>query len=75
MMYLRNYDKPGFIGALGAVLGGLGLNIATFNLGRKQAGGEAIALIEVDGNVEAETLQAVRALPQIVRADYLRFDS
>ena len=75
MMYLRNYDKPGFIGALGAVLGGLGLNIATFHLGRKEAGGEAIALIEVDGNVEAKTLQAVRALPQIVRADYLRFDS
>jgi len=52
MMYLRNFDKPGFIGALGGVLGGLGLNIATFHLGRKEAGGEAIALIEVDGNVK-----------------------
>ncbi len=42
-MYLRNFDQPGFIGALGGVLGGLGLNIATFHLGRKEVGGEANA--------------------------------
>ncbi len=55
MLYLRNYDKPGFIGSLGSLIGKLGLNIATFHLGRKEAGGEAISLIEVDGEVARHT--------------------
>jgi D-3-phosphoglycerate dehydrogenase len=75
MLYLRNYDKPGFIGTLGTLMGKLGLNIATFHLGRKQEGGEAVALIEIDGTVDKDTLGAIRELPQIVRADYLRFVS
>ncbi|MGB1395275.1 MAG: phosphoglycerate dehydrogenase [Candidatus Puniceispirillaceae bacterium] len=75
MLYLRNYDKPGFIGTLGTLMGELGLNIATFHLGRKQEGGEAVALIEIDGTVDKDTLGAIRELPQIVRADYMRFAS
>ena len=35
MLYVTNEDKPGFIGALGMLLGDAGVNIATFNLGRK----------------------------------------
>ena len=75
MLYLRNYDKPGFIGALGSMMGELGVNIATFHLGRKQAGGEAIALVEIDEAVSADTLQTIRNMPQVVRADYLRFSA
>jgi D-3-phosphoglycerate dehydrogenase len=73
MLYLRNYDKPGFIGTLGMLMGELNLNIASFHLGRKEAGGEAVALVEIDGSVDKDTLGAIRDLPQIVRADYLRF--
>ena len=75
LLYLRNYDKPGFIGALGTVFGDVGLNIATFHLGRKEAGGEAIALIEIDGKINDEALDAVRNLKQVVRADRLSFAS
>ena len=75
MLYLRNYDKPGFIGALGSMMGELGVNIATFHLGRKEAGGEAVALIEIDGSVTHDTLQSIRAMPQVVRADYLQFSA
>jgi D-3-phosphoglycerate dehydrogenase len=73
MLYLRNYDKPGFIGTLGSLMGELNINIATFHLGRKEAGGEAVALIEVDHPVSDEVMASIRALPQIVRADHLRF--
>jgi D-3-phosphoglycerate dehydrogenase len=31
MLYVNNLDKPGFIGAIGALLGGAEINIATFN--------------------------------------------
>ena len=41
MLYITNEDKPGFIGALGTVLGNAGVNIATFNLGRVTAGEDA----------------------------------
>ena len=34
LLYVRNKDKPGFIGAIGTVLGSAGINIATFHLGR-----------------------------------------
>jgi len=51
MIYLVNTDAPGFIGKLGTTLGEAGINIATFNLGRRAAGGEAVALIAVDGEV------------------------
>ena len=75
LLYLRNYDKPGFIGSLGSVFGELGVNIATFHLGRKQEGGEAVALVEIDGDISADVLEKVKTLPQVVRADHLRFAS
>src|SRR4051794_8156949 len=38
MIYIVNEDAPGFIGRLGTTLGAAGVNIATFNLGRREAG-------------------------------------
>ena len=73
MLYVRNYDKPGFIGALGSIFGELGVNIATFHLGRKDEGGEAIALVEVDEAISDKTLGEIKELPQIVRVDRLQF--
>ena len=73
LLYVRNYDKPGFVGALGAVFGDLGLNIATFHLGRSGAGGEAIALIEIDGAISDDAMRSISELEQIVRVDRLSF--
>ena len=42
MLYVTNEDKPGFIGGVGQILGGAGVNIASFNLGRKAEGEDAI---------------------------------
>ena len=75
LLYVRNYDRPGFIGAMGSLLGELDINIATFHLGRKTETEEAIALIEVDGKIDKSILTKVRELPQVVRADYLQFSS
>lgn len=54
MLYTSNEDVPGIIGALGETLGSNGVNIANFTLGRKEPGGEAIALLYVDEPVPAE---------------------
>ena len=73
MLYTTNSDTPGYIGALGTKLGDLGINIATFALGRSDKGGEAIALLGVDQKVADEALQAISELPQIIQAKALVF--
>ena len=73
MLYVTNEDKPGLIGLLGTVLGDAGLNIATFQLGRADVGGDAIALVEVDQAVPADVLAKVAALPNVMQAKALNF--
>jgi D-3-phosphoglycerate dehydrogenase len=73
MVYVTNYDKPGFIGKFSSTLGNAGINIATFHVGREAPGGNAIALIEVDGDVPASVLAEVQALPQVQQAKPLKF--
>ena len=73
MLYVNNLDKPGFIGAVGALLADAGINIATFNLGRTSAGGDAICLVGVDHAPSDAVLQAVKALPHVKEARALVF--
>ncbi|HWL70607.1 MAG TPA: phosphoglycerate dehydrogenase, partial [Geminicoccus sp.] len=73
VLYVRNQDKPGFIGALGRLLGEAEVNIATFHLGRDQPGGDAIALIAIDQPVPAYVLERIRALPHVIQAKLLAF--
>jgi len=73
VLFVRNLDKPGFIGALGNVLATAAVNIATFHLGRTTPGGEAIALVEVDQALTPAILDTVRTLPNVVQAKAMRF--
>ncbi len=73
MLYVTNQDKPGFIGALGTLLGRHGVNIATFHLGRTLPGGDAILLTQVDQQLTAEILADVCTLPHVVQAKALSF--
>jgi D-3-phosphoglycerate dehydrogenase / 2-oxoglutarate reductase len=62
MIYIVNSDEPGFIGALGTMLGRHGVNIATFNLGRRAEGGEAVALVAVDDPITPEVAAELHQL-------------
>jgi D-3-phosphoglycerate dehydrogenase len=73
MLYIVNEDAPGFIGRLGTTLGEAGVNIGTFHLGRRSAGGEAILLLSVDEAVDEALLGKVRALPGVKTAMALGF--
>jgi D-3-phosphoglycerate dehydrogenase len=73
MLYVNNLDKPGFIGALGALLADAGVNIATFNLGRVSAGEDAIALVGVDQEPTEDLLDRIKTLPHVKEARTLRF--
>jgi D-3-phosphoglycerate dehydrogenase / 2-oxoglutarate reductase len=73
MLFIRNDDKPGFIGKLGTTLGEAGVNIATFHLGRTAPGGTAIALVSVDQKLGQDLLATVDSLPSVVTAKALNF--
>ncbi|MEL0106978.1 MAG: phosphoglycerate dehydrogenase [Rhodospirillaceae bacterium] len=73
MLYITNQDKPGFIGALGTILGDASINIATFNLGRDEEGGDAIALVEIDQPADDGLIKAVCGLPHVVQVKALNF--
>jgi len=73
ILYVNNLDAPGFIGALGQMLGEAGVNIATFHLGRTDAGGEAIALVGVDAEPTEDVMDELKALEQVRYAKVLRF--
>ena len=69
MIYVRNADKPGFIGELGGVLGRNKVNIATFSLGRMKEGEEAVCLVSVDGKVSDKVVEEIKAIDQVKIVD------
>ncbi|MCS0497639.1 phosphoglycerate dehydrogenase [Ancylobacter sp. MQZ15Z-1] len=73
MIYVTNEDKPGFVGRFASLLADAGINIATFALGRDRQGGDAIALVEIDGAAPAELLAQVQDLPHVKQAKPLAF--
>ncbi|MDQ7775561.1 phosphoglycerate dehydrogenase [Paracoccus aminovorans] len=74
MLYTRNKDVPGVIGALGMTLGDLGVNIANFTLGRTHAGDDAIAILYLDEAMAPETVEALRATGKFLQVRPLQFE-
>jgi D-3-phosphoglycerate dehydrogenase len=73
MLYIVNDDQPGFIGRLGTTLGEAGVNIGTFQLGRRTAGGEAVLLLSVDEHVPEPVIARIKALSGVRAVMPLRF--
>jgi D-3-phosphoglycerate dehydrogenase len=73
MLYIVNEDAPGFIGRIGTLLGEAGINIGTFHLGRREAGGEAVLLLSVDEAVPPSVVEAAGKLPGVKRVMALAF--
>jgi D-3-phosphoglycerate dehydrogenase len=73
MLLINNIDRPGFVGALGTMLGEANINIATFHLGRQAAEQDAIAIVGVDQVVPEAIQQKLRALPQVRYVKVLKF--
>jgi D-3-phosphoglycerate dehydrogenase len=73
MIYIVNEDAPGFIGRLGTTLGQAGVNIGTFHLGRRSAGGEAVLLLSLDSPVPEPLHWEICRLPGVKMVKGLRF--
>lgn len=65
MMIAKYQDLPGTIGAIGTKLGEHEINIATMQVGRREAGGEAVMVLKVDQNVPQEVIDEVKKLDNV----------
>lgn len=75
MIVLRNRDVPGVVGRIGTTLGERNVNISRFHLGRDAKGGEAMAVIETDAPVDAETLEEIQRFEHVISARYIELQS
>jgi D-3-phosphoglycerate dehydrogenase len=66
MLFMYNNDRPGVIGNIGTLLGKNNINIARMHFGREKPGGMAISVVSVDADINAELLEDIRALPNIL---------
>lgn len=65
LLVLTNRDVPGTVGRIGTVLGEGGVNIADIHLARRRGESEALAVLRVDQEPSAETLERLLAIPEV----------
>ena len=65
LLIFSHQDVPGIIGFIGTIFGRHGVNIAAMTVGREKAGGEAIAVLNIDSEPPAEAVKEVLAHPNI----------
>jgi len=68
LIVLKNHDVPGVIGRVGTLLGDHGMNIAEYHQARLSKGGDALAAVAVDGDVNAEVRAALLQLAEVSSA-------
>ncbi|HXF56772.1 MAG TPA: phosphoglycerate dehydrogenase [Actinomycetota bacterium] len=59
MAFFVYEDRPGVIGTVGTLLGRAGVNIASMEVGRKAAGGEALMCLTVDSPIPPQVLAEI----------------
>jgi D-3-phosphoglycerate dehydrogenase len=65
MLLFTHRDVPGLIGFIGTIFGKYQVNIAQMTVGRQVAGGEAIAVLNLDNPPPEDALKEVKNHPQI----------
>lgn len=72
MLVIPHIDRPKIVGPVGLALGNYGINIAGMQVGRREAGGEAVMIISIDSEVPREVLGAIRQVDGVLDVRYLR---
>lgn len=71
-MIIRHMDTPGAIARVTGILAGRNVNIANMQGYRRQAGGEALIVMELDGVPEDASVEEIRRLPDVQGVTFLR---
>jgi D-3-phosphoglycerate dehydrogenase / 2-oxoglutarate reductase len=59
MVFFRYVDRPGIVGLIGGKLGEANVNIASMQVGRREAGGEALIAMTVDSAVPHDVVEDI----------------
>ncbi len=60
ILFIRNNDVPGIVGAVGMALGNAKINIAYITFGREKQGSTAVSVVNVDGPVPQEVIDGLK---------------
>ncbi len=71
MLVTTHNDRPGVVGKIGTLLGDEKVNIASMQLGREKAGGEAMMVLQVDEEMSPDVVKKVKGLDIISSARFV----
>jgi L-serine dehydratase len=71
-LIIAHKDMPGMIASVTSQMADLGINIGNFKLNRPHRGFQAVMTLEIDGVMDREAVNHLRALPHIDSVVYLR---
>jgi D-3-phosphoglycerate dehydrogenase len=72
ILFIKNSDKPGLVGAIGTILGDAKVNIAGITLGREAQDGVAVSLINVDSDIPEHCLERIESTKNVLFAKLLK---
>jgi D-3-phosphoglycerate dehydrogenase len=72
LIVIKNWDKPGIIGNLGTLLGQHNINIASMTFGRKEPGGEAISVLNVDNPISQHLLEEIKKIKNVLAVKLIK---
>lgn len=72
LLLCDNTDRPGMIGAVGLKMGQFDINISSMRVGRREARGRALMVLELDDQPSAEQVREVESIPGIESARLVR---
>ena len=73
MFYIPHMDKPRVIGAVCTLVGKYDINIASMQVGRKEAGGKAIMMLSVDEEAPAGILEELAGIEGVLEVKMIKF--
>ena len=74
LLIFDHKDQPGVVGAIGTAFGKQGINISSMSLGRgeNKPGGEAVAVLAIDGEPTSASLEEINGLPAITKTYFAK---
>lgn len=73
IIVIDHIDQPGVIGEIGTIIGESGINIGAMQVGRKQPGGKAIMVLNVDAPIESGLIGRLEKAKTISKARAINF--
>jgi D-3-phosphoglycerate dehydrogenase len=72
LLFCDNQDRPGMIGAVGMKMRDFDINISSMKVGRREARGRALMVLELDEEPTEEQIREIEAIPNIFSARLVR---